>query len=79
MQKRSSKPDSDMNTVAKGIVDQATATPESQPSAALISQVMREMGRKGGLKGGKARAESLSKTRRGEIAKKAAAARWVKK
>ena len=33
-------------------------------------------GRKGGLKGGKARAESLSPERRSEIAKKAAAARW---
>lgn len=36
------------------------------------------LGRVGGLKGGKARAASLSKKRRAEIAKKAAAARWVK-
>ncbi|MEJ7668289.1 MAG: histone H1 [Casimicrobiaceae bacterium] len=35
-----------------------------------------ELGRLGGLKGGKARAESLSKKRRVGIAKKAAAARW---
>lgn len=33
-------------------------------------------GRKGGLKGGKARAESLSDRRRTQIAKKAAKARW---
>ena len=32
--------------------------------------------RKGGLKGGKARAKSLSAERRSEIAKKAAAKRW---
>jgi hypothetical protein len=34
------------------------------------------LGRKGGLKGGKARAASLSKERRAEIAKNAATARW---
>jgi hypothetical protein len=38
-----------------------------------------ELGRKGGLKGGAARANSLSKDKRAEIAKKAAAARWGKK
>ena len=35
-----------------------------------------ERGSKGGLKGGKARAKSLSPKKRSEIAKKAAAARW---
>jgi hypothetical protein len=34
------------------------------------------LGRKGGLKGGKARAASLSKKRRVEIARGAAKARW---
>jgi hypothetical protein len=34
------------------------------------------LGRKGGLKGGKARAEKLTPGQRSEIAKKAAAARW---
>ena len=34
------------------------------------------LGRLGGLKGGRARAEKLSKKRRSEIAKKAALARW---
>lgn len=33
-------------------------------------------GRKGGLKGGRARAERLTSKRRSEIARKAAAARW---
>lgn len=37
------------------------------------------LGRKGGLKGGKARAEKLSAEKRSEIAKKAAEARWKKK
>ena len=36
----------------------------------------KELMRKGGLKGGKARAAKLSKKRRSEIAKKAAKARW---
>lgn len=34
------------------------------------------LGRRGGLKGGKARAEKLSAEERSEIAKKAAQARW---
>ena len=38
-----------------------------------------ELGRLGGRKGGKARAEKLSPERRKEIAKKAAEARWAKK
>ena len=38
-----------------------------------------ELGRLGGLKGGKARAKSLTKKRRSEIAKKAAKSRWSKK
>jgi hypothetical protein len=37
------------------------------------------LGRMGGLKGGKARAASLSDAKRSEIAKKAAAARWRSK
>jgi hypothetical protein len=36
------------------------------------------LGRMGGLKGGKARAASLTPKRRSEIAKKAAAKRWGK-
>ena len=36
------------------------------------------LGRKGGLKGGKARAEKLTPERRSDIAKKAAKARWNK-
>jgi hypothetical protein len=37
-----------------------------------------ELGRRGGLKGGKARAAKLTAKERKEIAKKAAAARWKK-
>ena len=46
------------------------ATPVKNPAAVAL-------GRLGGLKGGKARSEALSKKRRVEIAKKAAQARWT--
>jgi len=48
------------------------AAPEKNPAAVAL-------GRLGGLKGGKARAESLSKKQRSEIALKAAQARWKTK
>lgn len=38
-----------------------------------------ELGRRGGLKGGRARALSLSAERRSEVARDAAKARWGKK
>ena len=38
-----------------------------------------ELGRRGGLKGGKARAAKMSKEERSESARKAANARWAKK
>jgi hypothetical protein len=48
----------------------------------LISEVMREMGRKGGKaaggKGGKKRMAALTADERKELARKAARARWVK-
>jgi hypothetical protein len=41
-----------------------------------ISRAAAELGRRGGLKGGKARAVKLSARKRMTIAKKAARARW---
>lgn len=72
MLKRSSK--KDINELAAPIVEQATEEeekPQKNPAAV-------ELGRLGGLKGGKARAEKLTPERRKEIAKKAAQKRWVK-
>ncbi len=43
--------------------------PEKNPAAVTL-------GRLGGLKGGKARADKLSAKKRSEIAKRAAQARW---
>jgi hypothetical protein len=72
----------DPNQLAKLIVDIATGqvedrepTPEEQgknPAAVAL-------GRLGGIKGGKARADSLTSERRSQIAKKAATTRWAAK
>lgn len=80
MPNRSSKPKRprDTNQLAKFITDLATGevelpkTDEGKDPAAVA------LGRKGGLKGGAARAKSLPSNRRTEIAKKAATARWRK-
>jgi hypothetical protein len=76
MPKRSSKP-RDLNRLASVIVQQATGeAPEEPPSDKNPHAVA--LGRLGGMKGGKARAEKLTKKRRSEIARKAAQARWGK-
>ena len=78
----------DPNQLAKLIVDLATGEakeptvepapaseapkPEKDPAAVSL-------GRRGGLKGGKARAHAMSPEQRSEIARKAAAARWRQK
>jgi len=78
MPKRSRKP-RDLNALAASIVDQATdeatepdvdAEPEKDPAAVAL-------GRRGGLKGGKARAENMTAAQRTESARKAAQARWA--
>jgi hypothetical protein len=78
MPNRSSKPRLDVNQLAKSIVDQSTGeapkqdAPEKNPAAVSL-------GRLGGLKGGKARAERLTPEQRSAIARKAAQDRWGKK
>lgn len=63
------------NVLAKMIVDLATGGLK-QPMMGKIPQ--RSPWGKGGLKGGKARAKSMTAKRRTEIAKKAAKTRWDK-
>ena len=75
----------DVNQLAKAIFEQSTSDPE--PEAQQESRIHKPekdpaavaLGRKGGLKGGKARAEKLTAKTRSEIAKKAAVARWGRK
>jgi hypothetical protein len=84
MPKRSSiKETQDEAQLAKSIVDELTADvddtianePELKPQKNLAAVAL---GRLGGLKGGKARAEKLSPKRKKAIATKAAQARWSK-
>jgi hypothetical protein len=66
-------PRKDFTQIAFDVAQQATGQvvkPEASAKA--------KAGRKGGLKGGNARATSLSATDRSTIAKKAATARWKK-
>ncbi len=74
MTKKPKRP-SDINKLAKVIVDIATGNvkPKEKNPAAVA------LGKLGGLKGGKARAASLTAEQRSEIAKKAAKSRWKKK
>jgi hypothetical protein len=80
MQKRSSKkkqPDHQqlarkvLDTVVPDVVQPEQIATDSGKNPAAVA-----LGKLGGKKGGPARAKKLSKARRSEIAKKAAAARW---
>jgi len=80
MPNRSSKPKRprDPNQLAKLITDIATGEVEDESPDKGKDPAAVDLGRRGGLKGGKARAAKLSAQRRVEIAKKAAAIRWAK-
>ena len=65
--------------LAKLIVDIATGEKASvQPDIDSSRDAMAQLGRVGGLKGGRARAEKLTAKQRSTIARKAATARWRK-
>jgi hypothetical protein len=81
MPKRSSKAKPDDVQNAKRVFDHVIEQTESMSmtvigNPALLSEVMREMGRRGGQIGGKRRLVTLSDERRREIASQAAKARW---
>jgi hypothetical protein len=66
----------DTNQLAKFITDLSTGEttePTSTKNPAAVA-----LGRLGGLKGGKARADKLTAEQRKEIAKKASTKRWAK-
>jgi len=73
MPKRSSNKKKDVNVLAAQIIEKTTDESSIVKNPAAVA-----LGRLGGLKGGKARATSLTSARRVEIAKKAAQARWSK-
>jgi hypothetical protein len=76
----------DSNLLARQIVEEAIGEPLINKPTEEISEPIREknpaavaLGRLGGLKGGKARAEKLTEEQRKEIAVNAATKRWSKK
>ena len=66
----------DPNQRAKAVVDFATGQREPDPPARAKNPAAVELGRLGGLAGGKARAASMSPAERSDSARKAALARW---
>jgi len=79
-----SKKDHDFAVTAFRVMQKATNQEEApepaepKPPIAGKNPAAVALGRLGGKKGGKARAEKLTPEQRREIAKKAAAARWVR-
>jgi hypothetical protein len=76
MPKRSIKRPRDANQLAKNIVDVATGSKTDASPDTGKDPLAVELGRRGGIKGGKARAKKLSKKRLSEIGKAGAKARW---
>jgi hypothetical protein len=73
MRRSSKKLPADSNQLAAEIVRLSTEEPTQS-----VKEYLSTIGRKGGLKGGHARAKKLSQEKRTQIAKKAAKSRWAK-
>ena len=83
MPKRISKPKKTPRHVNQNtlrVVQESTreAKETPAPSRSLISQIMAEMGRKGGKIGGKRRLETMTPAERSKVGLKAAQTRWAK-
>ena len=86
MAKKKKKPPKDINVLAKSIIDKVTDQPETPFDSEIVQKAIAEgkdplavlLGQRGGLKGGKARAEKLSAEERKKIAINAAQIRWSK-
>jgi hypothetical protein len=74
MHKQSSKPDIAQNALRTVEISTGESLKSREKNAAAVT-----LGRLGGLKGGKARAEKLTDTQRRKIASNAARARWATK
>jgi len=72
------KKPTDINLIASQIVKETTEEPTGKPIKKKNPHAV-ALGRLGGLKGGKARAATLSIGKRKEIARKAARIRWGKR
>jgi len=79
MPDRSRKRPTDVNELAKQLVEEGTGdAPKYDPDEGKDPAAV-ALGRKGGLKGGKARAAKLTPEERSEAARQAALSRWQKK
>jgi hypothetical protein len=76
MPNRSRKRPRDPNQLAKLVVDIATGEAEEPNLDAGKNPAAVALGRKGGLKGGKARAAKMTAEERSDAAKRASRARW---
>lgn len=65
-----------LNELAASIISDATSEDKTEPADDGKDPAAVALGRRGGLKGGRARAEKLTPQRRSAIARDAAAARW---
>lgn len=74
MPKRSSKP-ADLNKLAAAVVAEATSEEPVDPYEGKDPAAV-ELGRRGGLRGGKARAERMTAEERSKQARQAAVVRW---
>lgn len=79
MRERSSKRPTDVNELARQVVAEAVGDEEKYDPNEGKDPAAVELGRKGGLRGGKARAESMSQEERSAAARRAAQARWSRK
>lgn len=66
----------DVSERAKATLDLFLGDREPEPEPPAKDPMAVELGRRGGLKGGKARAAKLTAEQRSEIARKAARKRW---
>jgi hypothetical protein len=78
MPKRSGKPPFDPIQAAHSILAQLTGEEPHRVPSPEKDPIAVELGRRGGLKGGKKRMEALTQDERKELGRKAAAARWKK-
>jgi hypothetical protein len=76
MDTKRTNPRKDFTQVAFSVVQKATGEAPAEPEIDPKKKAAVESGRKGGVKGGAARAKKLTAEERSEIAKKAAATRW---
>jgi len=77
MPDRSRRRPRDVNALAASIVNDATDENGPPPDSNGKDPAAVALGRRGGLKGGRARADKLTPEQRSAIARKAAAARWA--